>query len=242
MPVPDVVAGATPKFKGENMYQMRTRIVVLQVVLLLGFMCLQPALAQSNPFGLYAGLGIGRSTLGNSFSVLDPYDATPFAQSELGWKGLIGVRPIPWVGAELEYMDFGSSRVGTEPAAIVDGFNNGQFLGGSAAERAGALFAVGYLPLPPGWPEFFGKVGWARLWGSYSYTADDNVVTPTGTTYSAVYTRQTADSRGPAFGAGVQTHLSGVGLRAEYERVDGSQNGGPHERPTLVSASVFWSF
>jgi hypothetical protein len=223
------------------MQQMRRQLVLLQVIVVLGIMCLQPAFGSSDPFGLYAGIGVGRSTLGNSFEVLDPSDSTPFAQSELGGKALIGVRPIPWVGAELEYIDFGTSRAGSQPAAIVNGFNNGQFLGGSAAERAGALFAVGYLPLPPGWPEFFGKVGFARLWGTYSYTGDYNIVTPTGTIFSAVYTRQTADSRGLAFGAGVQMHLGGLALRAEYERVDGSQTDGPHEKPTIVSASVIWS-
>jgi Outer membrane protein beta-barrel domain len=224
------------------MQQMRMRCVLLPVVSVLGFMCLQPACAQSDPFGLYAGLGIGRSTFGNGFYVINPNDATPFAQSELGFKGLIGVRPIPWVGAELEYIDFGTSRAGTEAAAIVDGMNNGQFLGGSAAERAGALFAVGYLPLPRGWPEFFGKVGWARLWGRYSYTGDYTIATPTGTTYSTIYTSQTADSRGLALGAGVQVPLGGMSVRAEYERVEGSQNYGLHEKPTLVSASVIWSF
>jgi len=224
------------------MQQVRPRIALLHVISVLGFMCLHPAFAQSTPFGLYAGLGVGRSTLGNSFIARDPFNATPFAQSELGWKALIGVRPIPWVGAELQYMDFGTSRTRPEPADIVDGVNHGQFLGGSAAERAGALFGVGYLPLPPGWPEFFGKVGWARLSGSYSYTGDYNVATPTGTTYSAVYTRQTADSRGLAFGAGVQTLLGGMRLRVEYERVNGSQNNGPREKPTLISATLLWSF
>lgn len=224
------------------MHQMRMRSARLHLAWILGVLCMEPAFAQSGPFGLYAGLGVGRSTLGRSFVVLEPYDATPFAQSELGWKGLIGVRPIPWVGAELEYIDFGSSRVGTQPAVIVHGVNNGQFLGGSAAERAGALFAVGYLPLPPGWPEFFGKAGWARLSGAYSYTADYNVVTPTETTFSPAYTRQTVNSRGLAYGAGVQTHMGGWSLRAEYERLNGSQNSGPRERPTLVSASVVWSF
>lgn len=210
------------------------------MVSVLGFMCLQPAFAQSNPFGLYAGLGVGRATLGNSFFVLDPYNATPFAQSELSWKALVGVRPIPWVGAELEYIDFGTSRARAEPAAIVRGVNTGQFLGGSAAERAGSLFGVGYLPLPAGWPEFFGKVGWARLMGDYSYTADYNLGTPTGTGISTVYTRQKANSAGLAFGAGVQTNLGGLGLRLEYERVDGSQSHGAREKPTVVSASMVW--
>jgi hypothetical protein len=224
------------------MQQMRMRILLLQVVWVLGFMGLQPAFAQSDPFGLYAGVGIGRSTFGKGFFVINPDDATPFAQSELGFKGLIGVRPIPWVGAEFEYIDFGTSRAGSEAAAIVDGINNGQFLGGSAAERAGALFAVGYLPLPHGWPEFFGKLGWARLWGRYSYTGDYTLATPAGTTFSTVYTAQTADSRGLALGAGVQVPLGGASVRAEYERVEGSQNYGLREKPTLISASIIWLF
>jgi hypothetical protein len=211
-------------------------IMLFQVVSVLGFMCLEPAFAQSNPFGLYTGLGVGRSTIGKGFDVFDPYyfGATPFAKSELGWKALIGVRPIPWVGGELEYIDFGTSRADSGPAPVVGGFNNGQFLGGRATDRAGAIFAVGYLPVPPGWPELFGKVGWARLWGSYSYTSESYL----GTSYIS----QTADSRGLAFGAGVQMHLGGLGVRAEYERVEGTQNYGPHEEPTLISASVFWSF
>jgi hypothetical protein len=224
------------------MRPMRMPIALLQVVLVLGLVAQEPALAQSDPFGLYAGLGVGRSTLGGGIEVVDPYNPTPFAQSELGFKGLIGVRPIPWVGAELEYIDFGTSRAGSEPPVIVRGINNGQFLGGSAAESAGALFAVGYLPLPPGWPEFFGKVGLARLWGRYSYTGDYNLATPAGTTYSTVYTAQTADSRGLALGAGVQVPLGGMSVRAEYERVKGSENDGLREKPTLVSASVIWSF
>lgn len=228
----------------KNMQIVRMPIVLFQVVSVLGFMCLEPVFAQSNPFGLYAGLGVGRSTIGNGFDVFDPNElgATPFAKSELGWKALIGVRPIPLVGGELEYIDFGSSRAGAEPAAIVDGYNNGQFLGGHATDRAGAVFAVGYLPVPLGWPELFGKVGWARLWSSYKYTGDYNVSTSTGTTYSAVYTSQTADSRGLAFGAGLQMHFGGLGVRAEYERIEGTQNYGPHEEPTLISASVTWSF
>lgn len=218
------------------MPKIRMPIVLFHVVSILGFMCLEPAFAQSNAFGLYAGLGVGRSTMGNGFDVYAPYEfgATPLAKSELGWKALIGVRPIPWLGGELEYIDFGTSRTGAEPATIVGGFNNGQFLGGSGTDRAGAAFAVGYLPVPSGWPELFGKVGWARLWGSYSYTSDSYLGT--------AYTSQTADSRGLAFGAGVQMHFGGLGVRAEYERVEGTQNYGPHEEPTLISASVFWSF
>jgi hypothetical protein len=218
------------------MRKMPTAVVLFRVLTVFGLMCLQPAFAQSNPFGLYAGLGVGRSTMGNGYEVFDPYDlsATPFAKSELGWKALIGVRPIPWVGAELEYIDFGTSRAGAEPAAIVGGFNNGQFLGGSAADRAGAIFAVGYLPVPRGWPELFGKVGWARLWGSYSYTSESYL--------GASYISQTADSRGLAFGGGVQMHFGGLGVRAEYERTEGTQSYAPREEPTLISASVFWSF
>ncbi|HEY6456842.1 MAG TPA: hypothetical protein VIY90_16325 [Steroidobacteraceae bacterium] len=101
------------------MEKMRTRILLLQVVTVLGFMCLEPAFGQANPFGLYAGLGVGRSTIGNGFDVFDPYDfgATPFAKSEFGWKALIGVRPVPWVGGELEYIDFGTSHAGSDLAA-----------------------------------------------------------------------------------------------------------------------------
>jgi opacity protein-like surface antigen len=220
-----------------NMKEDLMKVVLPHLLLSLGIVFLEPAYAQSDLLGLYAGGGVGRSTIGNGYGVFDPTFfgiSTPFAHSELGWKAMVGVRPIPWVGGELEYIDFGNSRAGSEPADIIDGYNNGQFLGGHATDRAAAVFAVGYLPVPPGWPELFGKVGWARLWGNYSYTENTNV--------GNVYTSQSADSRGLAFGAGVQMHFGGLGVRAEFERIEGTQSYGPKEEPTLISASVFWSF
>jgi hypothetical protein len=69
---------------------------------------------------------------------------------------MAGVRPIPFVGAELEYLDFGSESFSP---------NNGAGIGwtGTARARAGGLFAVGYWPILPATLDLFARVGGERV-------------------------------------------------------------------------------
>ena len=96
--------------------------------------------------GLYLGGGVGQSRVdanGAQFS----YGS--FRENHSAFKGLVGIRPIPLVGAEVEYIDFGHPRgtLGGIPADV--------------ALKGAAAFGVGYVPLPIG--ALFVKAGLARL-------------------------------------------------------------------------------
>jgi hypothetical protein len=62
----------------------------------------------ANPLGAYIGAGAGVSNVGNDNYYNYGYNGG--YGNEFAWKGMIGIRPIAFVGAELEYIDFGSSN------------------------------------------------------------------------------------------------------------------------------------
>src|ERR1700722_8027468 len=97
-----------------------------------------PLFGLYNPLGLYVGAGVGRATI-NETQFDDFSDSFHHDDGQpLGWNAVIGVRPIPFLGAEAEYIDFGNSRLGAGPAYLVGGYPQ-QYLGGEAHDRAAAV-------------------------------------------------------------------------------------------------------
>ncbi len=197
-----------------------------------------PALADSgsfniyNPLGVYVGAGLGRATLNDAeFDQGDffhHYDGQP-----LGWSAVIGIRPIPFLGAEAEYIDFGSTHAGIGPAFVAGGTSQ-QFLGGNVHDRAAAVFAVGYLPLPIPWVEPFGKLGFGQIWqhSSFGGTFNDELFAGAQTTHPS----------GTAYGGGMQFHFQQLAVRAQYERISGNRSFGGWDNPSLLSVGVNWTF
>ena len=170
-----------------------------------------------NPLGFYVGAGVGYSTVRSD----NPGDGLPgdLNDSEFAWKLIAGVRPIPFVGAEFEYMDFGHPNHDVGVNGIVN-------FGLDSHPRAEALFAVGYLPLPVPFFDVFAKVGVAEL--------QTDVTTFVG---SSQFFRQNESDTRPAYGVGVQSRAWGLTFRAEYER-NSSQFGDPD----AVTVSAVWNF
>ena len=171
----------------------------------------------SNLFGLYLGAGVGYSTVRSD----DPAFGLPGSlnDTEFAWKLIAGVRPIPYAGAEFEYIDFGHPNhdVG------INGINNS---GLDSHPRAEVLYGVGYLPLPVPTLDVFGKVGVAEL--------QTDVTTFVG---SSQFFRQNESNTRVAYGVGVQSKAWGISFRAEYERIS-SQFGDPD----AVTISATWTF
>jgi opacity protein-like surface antigen len=171
----------------------------------------------SNLFGLYLGAGVGYSTVRSD----DPAFGLPGSlnDTEFAWKLIAGVRPIPFAGAEFEYIDFGHPNhdVG------INGINNS---GLDSHPRAEVLYGVGYLPLPVPTLDVFGKLGVAEL--------QTDVTTFVG---SSQFFRQNESSTRLAYGVGVQSKAWGISFRAEYERIS-SQFGDPD----AVTVSATWTF
>jgi hypothetical protein len=186
-----------------------------------------------NPLGFYAGAGLGRSTINETqFDDYGDYfhhiDGQP-----LGWSAVVGLRPIPFLGAEAEYIDFGNSRLGAGPPYLAGGYTQ-QYLGGEAHDRAAAVFAVGYLPLPIPWLEPFAKLGAAQIWEHDSYSVNyDNAVG---------YGRDNTHPSGAAYGGGLQFHFEQLAVRAQFERISGSRSYGGWNNPQLLSLGLNWTF
>lgn len=202
-----------------------------------------------NPLGFYVGAGLGDATPQRNFE--DPYaPGFPANGHALGWDALVGIRPIRWVGAELQYLDFGHTHIG--PASrdeyIGEGPGPDVFYGGDQHTRAAAAFAVGYLPLPwqSPWLDVFGKVGVAQTWTSASYSVNYpdasfcNTPNPAGYSTcspigqaSGTYTKHETDL---GYGGGLQVHFGSFAARAEYLSFD-SKFG----NPALLSVGVIWT-
>ncbi len=188
-----------------------------------------------NLLGFYAGGGIGESTV-RSDNGFDPDYPTDSHPHHTAWKAMAGVRPIPFLGAEAEYIDFG--HPGSADSASVDGRYYG--LNADSHPKAGVLYGVGYLPLPtvPAF-DLFAKVGVARLetnLNSYSPAACTGS-DPAGTCVPPILSRQHAWQTKAAYGAGAQVHFFGLAVRGEYERINST-----YGDPDAFMISATWTF
>jgi opacity protein-like surface antigen len=186
-----------------------------------------------NPLGVYVGAGLGRGTTNDAQfdrfgDFFHHYDGNP-----LGWNAVVGIRPIPFLGAEAEYLDFGNTHAGAGREFVAGGLSQ-QFLGGEVHDRAAAVFAVGYLPLPIPWIEPFGKLGFGQIWQN----------TSSGGTFNGehVFDSETTHPSGTAYGGGLQFHFQQLAVRAQYERISGNRSFGGWDNPSLVSVGVNWTF
>jgi hypothetical protein len=207
---------------------MIKRSTVSGLVALAAGFGLAPAAFADNPAGFYLGAGVGESDLrsdGYSYTDYHGYKDRQFA-----WKLIAGVRPISLVGAEVEYIDFGSANRGAN-----DYYGGNYFNGYESDAKAGALFGVGYLPLPLPFLDVYGKLGVARL-ESRITNFSNQCLPPTQCIVPAAY-RTDEWTTNVAYGVGVQTKFLGLAVRAEYERI--SASGGD---PDALTVSATWTF
>ena len=201
----------------------------LLAALAVGACAASTAALADNPAGFYLGAGVGYSTVRSD----DPAYGYPgyFNDHQTAWKVMAGVRPIPFVGAELEYIDFG------QPGTY-NGYYNANYYGTDSHPRAGALFAVGYLPLPVPFFDIYGKAGVARLDTDVSTTVTPGC-TQSSTTCSqlAYYSRHDETENKFAYGVGVQSKFWGVAFRAEYERISSTFGD-----PDALTVGATWTF
>jgi hypothetical protein len=198
----------------------------LLAILAVGACAASTAVQADNLIGFYLGAGVGYSTVRSDDSAygLPGY----FNDHQTAWKAIVGVRPIPFLGAEYEYIDFG------HPSHDYGNYNSFANYGLDSHPRASALFGVGYLPLPIPFVDVYGKAGVARL--------QTNVTTvlnscPASGTCAPTYSRHDQTYDRFAYGVGVQSKYWGVTFRAEYERIN-SQFGDPD----AVTVSATWTF
>jgi hypothetical protein len=190
----------------------------------------------ADPLGFYIGGALGRSTTRNDqivftspFVIPQSYDLD---EHHTAWKAMLGLRPIPVLGAELEYLDFGHPSVSSTFAELP--------LEADARVKGPALFAVGYIPLPIPLLDIYAKVGLAHLQTTVNATNVGHYICsaacPNIAWIPGVYHLNRTAWSG-AYGVGAQLKLSSIAVRVEYERV--SESGGD---PDLLSLGITWGF
>lgn len=178
------------------------------------------------PLDAYLGGAIGQGQVAASVpytSIVVPQAGT-FQHGATAYELLLGVRPLPILGAEVEYLDLGHPQ--------------GDFYGNpaQASVKGAAAFGMLYFPVPL--IDLYAKAGAARLQSSASgfFPIGSDVCSaaaPCGTVPFDVDRTTT----GFALGAGVQLHLGAWAIRAEYERFDAA---GAY--PSLAVVGFIWRF
>lgn len=188
-----------------------------------------------NPLGVYIGVGVGESQIGNYRDYYNSYGYSgSFHDHDAAWKLIAGLRPISVVGAEIEYLDFGNA-----------GGNSGYYSGNydyavSAHPKATVLYGLGYLPLPLPFLDVYGKLGVAHLQTDNSYSYSDVCPLPTAATSTgcpAESSRLDREDTRFAYGAGVQARFQDFAFRGEYERISSV-----YGDPNALMVSVTWTF
>ena len=182
------------------------------------FACLAASIAlpaaATDRLGFYVGAAAGNAKVKADNDVVGE-----FSQSHFGFKVMAGVRPLPFLGAELAYADFGRAQ-----RLYGISFSSVKMKGESA-------FGVLYLPVSN--LDVFVKAGAARMestsfWEFRCPPLDPcPFLAPTG---------QHHDETHFAAGAGAQVKLGPVHVRAEYERFTAA---GSH--PAFASIGVLWT-
>jgi Outer membrane protein beta-barrel domain len=200
----------------------------LLAILSVGACAASTAALADNLAGFYVGAGVGYSTVRSD----DASYGLPgyFNDHQTAWKAIVGVRPIPLLGAEFEYIDFG------HPSHDYGNYYSYNYYGLDTHPRASALFGVGYLPLPIPLVDVYAKAGVARLQTDVTTVVGPPATCP-GQSCGVNYVRHDQTYDRFAYGVGVQSKYWGVTFRAEYERIS-SQFGDPD----AVTVSATWTF
>jgi hypothetical protein len=196
-------------------------------ILGLGAACASGVALAANPAGFYLGAGVGEGGVRNDGYYYNDYYG--YHDYQTAWKLIAGMRPIAPIGLELEYIDFGRARDNSNYS-----YGGYYFNDTTTDDKAAAVFAVGYLPLPIPFLDVYAKAGVARL-DSTTYTYYSSCQN-CGNPYNSSY-RSDNWTTNFAYGAGVQTKWAGLALRGEYERISAS-NGDPD----ALTVSVTWTF
>ena len=184
------------------------------------------------PLGFYAGAEIGTAAAHTTVPAGIVWQ-TNVDTSTTGWNLFAGFRPQKYFGAELAYIDFGSSKVNNISDCCDTIFE------ARAKNHAIAGFIIGYVPLMPGKWDLFAKAGYARLTtetdsnGNYPNICVGNPCAIVGT--SSTSTSNTAGDF--AFGVGTQYRFGQLALRAQYQKITGTQ-----AKPDMFSVGVAWTF
>jgi opacity protein-like surface antigen len=167
-----------------------------------------------NELSAYVGAGIGRSQM--------DIDSQNASLHGTGWKAVVGVRALDFLGAEAEYVDLGRARVNTQYAQL------------DSRASGPAVFGLAYLPIPIPYLDVFGKAGIANIQQRATLQSNGGGSACLPGVGCDGFNRSESEF---AWGGGVQVKVAKIAVRAEFEQYRAS--GGSLN---LGSVGVFWTF
>jgi opacity protein-like surface antigen len=197
------------------------RRVLALIALMLGSLAAAGVAQATDPLGLYLGAAYGQAHIRNQLGVLGSpeFDATHSA-----YQGMLGIRPLSFLGAEITYMDFGR-QLRRLPYATADEGQKGE-----------AAYALLYLPVPV--IDVYVKAGLSRITtdGTVNYDLVGVGTCTIGNPNCGTFTATTHSTNiAFAYGAGLQWKLGDWAVRGEYERFSAAG-----ANPTLLSIGMIY--
>ena len=167
--------------------------------------------------GLYAGGAIGESRVEADSQ---GYSANNFKKNHSAYQFMAGIRPVPLIGVEVDYVNFGHPRSTLNGAAA------------DATLKGAAAFAVFYLPAPV--MDIFAKAGLARLQSTLNGT---DAVQPLCVPCQPSLFRLDRTDTHFAAGLGAQYKFGPLAIRTDYEYFESA---GAH--PTVWTLGFTFTF
>jgi opacity protein-like surface antigen len=175
-----------------------------------------------DPLGLYIGGAYGEGHIRAQLEGLTLSGNTVtggFDANHSAYQAMLGVKPLPFLGAELTYVDFGQSTVGNPS------FSSSNVLplppgppvptAVQVSQKGEAAYALLYLPVPI--IDVYVKAGVSRITTDSSATYMTAQLGTPISTVTTIVARSVTDTAF-AYGAGVQWKLGDWAVRGEYER------------------------
>lgn len=189
-----------------------------------------------NLLGLYVGAAYGQAHIRAQLDNLPPDGSAlgEFEANHSAYQGMIGIRALSFLGAEITYMDFGQSSFGIP--GVAGGSSNAP-VAEQASQKGEGAFALLYLPVPV--IDIYAKAGISRITTDtrITYTVPGVATCALGHPNCADYSvARSATDTAFAYGAGLQWKLGRWAVRGEYERFDAAG-----ANPSLLSIGMtFW--
>jgi opacity protein-like surface antigen len=203
------------------------RHLLAPAALILGSLAASGIAQAADPLGLYIGAAYGQAHLRARFDDLDP-GSPQFDATHSAYQAMVGIRPLSFLGAEVDYMDLGRQSLGFPSPTSTEQ---------QLSQRGEAAYALLYLPVPV--IDVYVKAGISRI------TSDRQVVYDlpgAGTCVIGISNCNFFSAGGNstdtsfAYGAGLQWKLGSWAVRGEYERFSAAG-----ANPTLFSVGMtYW--
>jgi hypothetical protein len=188
------------------------------VAFTVGVVAIGTARAADNLLGLYVGGSIGRSDIHDAWAVT-PRGTEDVVVRPTGWSASVGFRPLRYLGAEFQYLDFGDAQRDST----------------TVHTNAEALAAVLYAPIPVSFFDVYAKLGPAH-WHSTVNGEIFGLYCPYFITHCGQISEKQV-STDLVYGAGLQFRFGPGAVRMEYERIEAYP-----VYPSMYQVGLTWTF